>query len=252
MQQLCCCFDMSSDNKTGEGTQSLARPLPVYSESGEDAVISRYFKYPKQGVYVDIGCNHPIEHNNTYLFYRLGWRGICVDANPMFAPLYAQNRPEDNFICCGVAANPGTLTFYRFDNGHAVSSFDKNHADFWVEASGGVNKYAEEPVAVRTINEILTTAGVQHIDVLSVDVEMLDAEVIISFDFKRWQPRVVAVEDHTMNMANPQSSAIFRHLSAHGYMFDSKTVDTSIYILPTYPFEKYKEEPYRAALAATK
>lgn len=228
----------------------LARPLPIYSECGEDAVISRYFKYPKQGTYVDIGCNHPVENSNTYLFYRLGWRGVCIDANPMFAPLFAQHRPEDKFVLSGVGANEGTMTFYRFDQGHALSSFDKSHADFWVEMSGGANKYHEEQVQIRNVNAILMDAGVTQIDVLSVDVEMLDAEVILSFDFERWRPRIVAVEDHNLNMHAPQDSVIFRHLAALGYLFDSKAIDTSIYVWPRNVFEEEKLMRVRQSEAA--
>lgn len=229
----------------------MGRPLPAYAECGEDVVISRYFKYPKQGVYVDIGCNHPVNNNNTYLFYRLGWRGVCIDANPLFADEFAKERPEDKFIASGVGAQPGTLTFYRFDSPHtAVSSFDKQHADFWTQMSGDVVRYHEEPIAIRNINDILTEAGITQIDVLSVDVEMLDTEVILSFDYNRWKPRVIAVEDHLMNMHAPQESTIFRHLAKVGYLFDSKTIDTSIYILPRNVFEQEKLERAQRADAA--
>lgn len=223
-----------------EGGQPLGRPLPVYSECGEDAVISRYFKYPKQGTYVDIGCNHPVQNNNTYLFYRLGWRGVCVDANPMFAKDFAEHRPEDKFIACGVGDSNGTLPFYRFDAGHVVSTFDKSHADFWVQASGGTSQYHVEQIPIKNVNEILHEAGVTQIDVLSVDVEMLDTMVIKAFDYNRWRPRVIAVEDHLMNMHAPQESEIFRHLAAVGYLFDSKTIDTSIYVWPRNVFEQEK------------
>lgn len=239
----------ASNNAPAE--QPLPRPLPSFAEAGEDVCLARYFKFPMEGVYVDIGCNNPVDHNNTYLFYRLGWRGLCVDANPMFAAHFAEHRPEDKFMACGVAAKTGTLDFYRFDNAHAVSSFNKTHADFWVEVSGGATQYHVEPIQVKTINDILTEAGITRLDVLSIDVERLDAEVVVSLDFNRWQPRVIAIEDHQMNMANPQLSPIFKHLTAMGYMLDSKTVDTSIYVRPQTAFELYKLEDYRAALAPT-
>lgn len=214
--------------------------------------MARYFRYPKQGTFVDIGCNHPVENNNTYLFYRLGWRGLCIDANPVFAPLYAELRPEDKFLNCGVGATASSLTFYRFEQAHPVSTFSKAHADFWAEATGGASQYQTETVQVKNINEILTEADIAEVDVLSVDIEMLDAEVILSFDFNRWRPRVIAIEDHAINMADPQASPIFQHLSAIGYMFDSKTVDTSIYVWPLTPFQKNHETQYRAAIQARK
>ena len=31
------------------------------------------------GIYIDVGCNHPIKFNNTYLLYKRGWSGINID-----------------------------------------------------------------------------------------------------------------------------------------------------------------------------
>ena len=50
-----------------------------YSISGVDLIIDRIFKKKKTGVYIDIGCNHPIKYNNTYLLYKRGWNGINID-----------------------------------------------------------------------------------------------------------------------------------------------------------------------------
>ena len=52
-----------------------------YSISGVDLVIDRIFRNKKKGVYIDIGCNHPIKYNNTYLLYKNGWAGINFDIN---------------------------------------------------------------------------------------------------------------------------------------------------------------------------
>ena len=50
-----------------------------YSISNVDLIIDRIFRNQKYGCYVDIGCNHPIKYNNTYLLYKRGWTGINVD-----------------------------------------------------------------------------------------------------------------------------------------------------------------------------
>ena len=36
-----------------------------FSISNVDLVINRIFKNLNNGIYVDIGCNHPIKYNNT-------------------------------------------------------------------------------------------------------------------------------------------------------------------------------------------
>ena len=52
-----------------------------YSISGVDLIIDRIFAKQKKGIYVDLGCNHPIKHNNTYLLYKRGWKGINIDSD---------------------------------------------------------------------------------------------------------------------------------------------------------------------------
>ena len=50
-----------------------------FSLSSVDLIIERIFYNLKDGIYLDIGCNHPIKYNNTYLLFKKGWKGINVD-----------------------------------------------------------------------------------------------------------------------------------------------------------------------------
>jgi len=215
----------------------LPRPLPSYADDGEDIIASRFFLWPCKGVYVDIGCNDPVDANNTYLFYQLGWRGVCIDANPRHAAAFAQHRPEDRFLACGVDDKEGELTFYHIDAGDRVSSFDKSHADTWAKQFN--TPYREEKIRVRPINDILTDLGITQVDYLSVDVEMLDEKVITSFDYGRWRPRVIIVEDHMNNPYAPMQTPIFKHLSKVGYMYTGRSGTSSIYIFPITDAEKH-------------
>ena len=48
------------------------------SQNGEDLIIESLIPEQKKGFYVDIGANHPIKLNNTFLFYSKGWKGINI------------------------------------------------------------------------------------------------------------------------------------------------------------------------------
>ena len=50
-----------------------------YSISNVDLIIDRIFRNIHKGVYMDVGCNHPIKYNNTYLLNKRGWSGINID-----------------------------------------------------------------------------------------------------------------------------------------------------------------------------
>ena len=47
-----------------------------YSLSNVDLIVDRLFKNKEKGIYIDVGCNHPIKYNNTYLLHKRGWVGI--------------------------------------------------------------------------------------------------------------------------------------------------------------------------------
>ena len=66
-----------------------------YSISGVDLIIDRIFAKQKKGIYVDLGCNHPIKHNNTYLLYKRGWKGINIDSDIKSIQEFNKFRPED-------------------------------------------------------------------------------------------------------------------------------------------------------------
>ena len=50
-----------------------------YSISNVDLIVDRLFSNISEGIYIDIGCNHPIKYNNTYLLHKRGWTGINID-----------------------------------------------------------------------------------------------------------------------------------------------------------------------------
>ena len=56
-------------------------PKKTYSMYGEDLIVQKFFKNKQKGYYVDVGCYHPIDGNNTYLLYKKGWNGINIDIN---------------------------------------------------------------------------------------------------------------------------------------------------------------------------
>jgi FkbM family methyltransferase len=227
------------------GNNVINRPMSAFAEGGEDVCMSNFFKYPMPGVYVDVGCNHPTICSNTALFYHLGFRGVCIDANPLFAEEFKKARPEDLFIASGVAAQPGTLTFHNFTGFNRVSTFDRAAADGM--ARMGFGAYEEVQIPVRRLNDILDEAGVRHIDILSIDIEHMDAEVIESFDFTRWCPRLIAIEDG-LDMTDPTGNRVYRCLTAAGYLLEARPLQTSIYIYPRNDAERERQVAARNRL----
>ena len=73
------------------------KPSYHYGEFAEDVLIDRILKSIKNGVYIDVGCYHPIELSNTALLYNKGWNGMNIDLNQFKKNTDSKNDKEDNF-----------------------------------------------------------------------------------------------------------------------------------------------------------
>lgn len=86
-----------------------------FSQEGEDVILQDLFLKKKKGTYIDIGAHHPKRFSNTYFYYRRGWRGINIDAQPGSMNLFNIYRKKDINIECGIGLESGNLDYYIFD-----------------------------------------------------------------------------------------------------------------------------------------
>ena len=200
----------------------------AYSQEGEDLVLLRFFDdaRKRKGFYVDIGAHHPTRFSNTKLFYDMGWRGISIDPRPGFAREFLQSRPHDIAIEAAIAQKPGQLTYYMFDE-PALNGFDAklsqdrdHHSDYRIIGS--------QPIEMHRLDSLLEKNLPLHtnIDFMSIDVEGLDLEVIMSNDWQQFRPRFVLVEIFGKWLSDIQSSDSARYLASKDYLPVSRTRHT--------------------------
>ena len=79
-----------------------------YSQEGEDRILLMPFENCKDGFYV---AHHPTRYSNTYLFYRMGWSGINIDAAPGSMNLFKKKRPRDINLEVAISDREEELTF---------------------------------------------------------------------------------------------------------------------------------------------
>ena len=63
-----------------------------YSQAGQDKWV--YDRLGSSGFFLDLGCNHPIEINNTYALEEMGWKGFLVDSDEHCVRLCRATRFE--------------------------------------------------------------------------------------------------------------------------------------------------------------
>lgn len=202
-----------------------------YAQEGEDLVLSRIFEGRGFGFYVDIGCHHPFRFSNTYLFYRRGWSGICMDPLPGTVDGFNRWRPRDIAVEVGIAEDAGSMKYYMF-NEPALNTFDKHLA---VERDGfrAYKIIATKDVQLLPLREVLKSKlpeKVSRIDFFSVDVEGLDLAVLQSNDWELYRPRVVVAECLKSDLYSLLDDPVTHYLSGVGYFPYAKTGNSVIFV----------------------
>ena len=203
--------------------------IKSYAQEGEDIVLKRIFSGQSTGFYVDVGAHHPMRFSNTYSFYKLGWRGINIEPNPDSFNLFAKYRPRDINLNYGIAKIKGNLEYYMFDE-PALNTFD-------VEVLNS-RKLNTQYKHIKTILiEVMALSNVlkefipegTKIDFLSIDVEGLDLEVLMSNDWQKYRPNWVLVEQLNLKDIEHLDFEIHRYMKSIGYVLFAKTFNTLFY-----------------------
>ena len=190
----------------------------VWGGLGEDALIWYYLtevlSFRQKGFYVDVGCNDPIHHSNTYRLYQLGWRGIAIDADQDLVEKYAKIRPRDTVVAALVSDLERGMDFHVFE-GTEVSTVDLPSAKIWGESKEVLEIRKLES---RTLNKILDECKCPtEFELLKIDVEGHDAAVLRSVDLGKYRPRIILIEIHNQTVESVVSTEIYQILSRLEY-----------------------------------
>ena len=101
-----------------------------YSISNVDLIIDRMFSKLDNGIYIDVGCNHPIKFNNTYLLYKRGWRGINIDLDSKSIEEFKKFRPKDYNIQKIVSNDDEEKEIFIYHERSAINTLSKKLVDY--------------------------------------------------------------------------------------------------------------------------
>jgi hypothetical protein len=201
-----------------------------YSQEGEDMILRRFFEGKLNGFYVDVGAHHPIRFSNTYIFYKMGWRGINIDAAPGSMKLFNKIRKRDLNLEEAILNSSEDVAYYVFDE-PALNTFcenlaEKRHNKNNCKVVGTVNMRPKK--LFELLDEQLLPDC--QIDFLNVDVEGLDLEVLMSNNWDKYRPKIVLVEQITTSLDELNRDKIALFMKRKGYLPYSKTVNTVFYV----------------------
>jgi hypothetical protein len=199
-----------------------------HSQFGEDMLLRSIFENKNEGIFVDLGAHHPIYYSNTYHFYKKGWTGLNIDGKPGSMKLFNQFRSNDkNIESCIGEIDGQDVTFYEFEQS-AFNTIDDQMAKDVIAKGHKVLK--SHKLKTKTLNTILKESGlpVDKVDFFNIDIEGLDKIVLMSNNWEKFSPRVIAFEDHNFTVGNIESCETLSYLMTKGYKFSGKCGPTII------------------------
>lgn len=162
-----------------------------YSQTGED-LIFKHIIHKDRWFYIDIGANHPIHYNNTYMLYKKWRRGINIEPNKSLIKKFKLLRRWDRNLqfACGSGEK---LTFYHFSPS-TLSTCDKKlvtkYQEMWHTL---IDTYNVPVITLKSIFEEYVPMW-KDVDILSIDVEWYDLEVLKTNDRTMYRPHYVVLE----------------------------------------------------------
>ena len=195
-------------------------PKKTYSTFGEDLIIEKFFKEKKKGFYIDIGCYHPLEGNNTYLLFKKGWNGINVDVNSLSIDLFKKARKRDYNINVAVSNQKRKLKIYFRKKINMLNTSSKKLAQIHFR-----NGFKSKFINSNSLNSIIKDSKFKKkkIDFLNVDVEGSELNVLKSLNFSKYKPRLICIEIHNHeemyneNLDYLKRNKVYKFLTNKGY-----------------------------------
>lgn len=226
-------------NRTDVQRDDAPRPR-FTSQFGEDTVLYDYFRGRPSGYFVEAGAFDGVTISNTYLLESLGWRGLLVEANPIYAAQCEQNRPRSTVV--NVAIGPGTATgqveFTCLDERGAALSYLKASPEHKSLCDGLGAQASLVQVPYTSLNRLLD-GETAAIDLLSLDLEGMELDALHGFDLQRYRPEIVIVE-HGADVANTE---LANYLRGQDYFPEARTRANVFFI------HQSKREAFRAVLS---
>jgi FkbM family methyltransferase len=226
----------ANDRSAASKEALLSRSMESHSEGGLDRIVhDQFFAGATAGVFVDVGAARPDYLSMSAIYRTLGWRIIAIEPNPIFCQAYREaghevleyacaDRDEDNVNfeivdSHGAAYEEGAVTFESFSALTVKDSYESS-------LSTGKLDVRSITVNVRKLDTLLAEHApeLEHMEIVSIDVEGWELEVLRGFSLERYRPSVLIIENVLDEAAYQQA------LGARGYKRWMQVPPNDVYV----------------------
>lgn len=188
-----------------------------YGQFGEDRILEEIFSDRSEGYCVEIGAHDGLTGSASYLFEKRGWHCLLVEPIPESVEEIRKHR-SCMVVNCAVSDREGVATFGVAEGAEAMSTLDLTPAHIeWIKRAGGAVK--EISVRTATLDRLLAEAAFPEIQFITIDVEGHELAVLEGFSLEAHRPRVVILEDNSVN----GDRRVVQYMSDHGYVHFRRT-----------------------------
>ncbi|MGC1308203.1 MAG: FkbM family methyltransferase [Phormidesmis sp.] len=209
----------------------------------------RSLKHVKQGFYIDVGANDPVQDSLTKAFYDRGWNGINIEPVTEWYKKLSAERQRDINLQIAAGNRNGELRLFEVA-GTGLSTASEDYAQRHAQDQG--YEVSEQIVPVRTLTDICEEQNVSEIHFLKVDVEGSEKSVLEGLDLTSVRPWIILVE-----ATQPQTQILDHYQWEHlivdnGYQFvyfdglnrfyvaDEHAKLASMFNAPPNPWDRYE------------
>ena len=196
-----------------------------YSISSVDLIIDRLFSTISKGVYLDVGCNHPIKYNNTYLLHKKGWSGINIDLDKNSINEFNNMRENDYNVQELVGSVDGEeKDIYYYHERSAINTVSKMLADKRKTKPREIIKKKS-----KSLNKIIESSPYNNkkINFMSIDIENYEYEALKYFNFQKYEIDLIVtecidinqhkLETHTQSLDYILNTKLYKLLEQNNY-----------------------------------
>lgn len=187
-----------------------------YAQNFEDVMLWRALGHVKDGLYIDVGAQHPRIDSISRAFYERGWRGVHIEPVPTFADMLRQDRPDETVLQVALGEREGTLALNVFaDTGlsTAIASYAERHQ---IERNYQVQRIE---VPMLTLRTALGSVAGKQVHWLKIDVEGFEEQVLRGWDSQQLRPWILVIEATIPNSAETDYDKWDHLVTGAGYRF---------------------------------
>lgn len=176
-----------------------------------------YFQRKPNGVFCEVGANHPIDLSQTYFLEQQGWNGVLIEPLPDNVKLLKENRKAKVFpVACGSPEDDPEVELHVAGPGSAIT---KNLSNWSLEYDESIR------VPLKTLDTVLEEAKItETIDFISIDVEGHELNVLKGLDLKKYRPKLFLIEDLVLSLK------VHNYMIKQGYKLIKRTGYNNWYI----------------------